>query len=162
MYWWNWAQNLRGAKIVKTISFEYLQKRRFLILTVILTLASTLFSVPAFSFHKAFNAYLGESGDIIAIYNQKGAGPFTSFIPLSLVAHTESLDGSSSNQSWNCYFFHNRGQVRLCQRSDTHRIFKTQLYSWDYSKNQQRKRHNHPVNRNRPIQRTIHQTETTC
>jgi len=81
---------------MKTISFGYLQKRRFLILTVILALASTLFSVTAFSFfgfYKAFNAYLGESEDIIAIYHRKGTGPFTGFIPLSLVAHVESLDG---------------------------------------------------------------------
>lgn len=81
---------------MRTISFGYLQKRRFLILTVILTLTSALFSVTAFSFlgfYKAFNAYLGESEDIIAIYNRKGAWPFTEFIPLSLVAHVESIDG---------------------------------------------------------------------
>lgn len=81
---------------MRIIRFGYLQKRRFLILTVILTLTSTLFSVTAFSFlgfYKAFNAYLGESEDIIAIYNREGTGPFTGFIPLSLVAHVESADG---------------------------------------------------------------------
>ena len=81
---------------MRTISFGYLQKRRFLILTLILALTSALFSVTAFSFfgfYKAFNAYLGESEDVIAIYHRKGTGPFTGFIPLSLVAHVESLDG---------------------------------------------------------------------
>jgi len=81
---------------MRTISFGYLQKRRFLILTVILALTSTLFSITAFSFfsfYKAFNAYLGEGEDIIAIYSPKGIGPFTDFVPLSLVGHVESLDG---------------------------------------------------------------------
>lgn len=81
---------------MRTISFGYLQKRRFLILTVILALTSALFSITAFSFlgfYKAFNAYLGESEDIIAIYNREGIGSFTGFLPISLVAHLESANG---------------------------------------------------------------------
>jgi len=78
------------------ISFKYLQKQRLLILTVVLMLASVLFSITAFGFfgfYKTFNAYLGESDDIIVIYQTGSTTPFTGFIPLQLTSRIENITG---------------------------------------------------------------------
>lgn len=78
------------------IGFQYLSRRRFLILVLALTMASTLFSVTAFSFlgfYNAFNSYLGEEEDVVAIYNRRSSTPFTSLIPVSLAFQITSLEG---------------------------------------------------------------------
>lgn len=70
---------------MRLIGFKYLQRQRLLILTVVLLLASMLFSLTAigfFGFYKTFNAYLGEGEDIIVIYQTGSTTPFTGFIPL--------------------------------------------------------------------------------
>ena len=76
--------------------FTYLQKRRILILTIILTISSVLFSLTASSFlgfYNTFNAYLGEGEDILAIYDRKSTTPFTGLVPLQLTTRIESIDG---------------------------------------------------------------------
>jgi len=85
---------------MRLISFKYLQKQRLLILTVVLMLASVLFSLTAFGFlgfYRTFNAYLGESEDIIAIYNTGSTTPFTGFIPLQLTKRIENISGVLAN-----------------------------------------------------------------
>lgn len=77
-------------------SFKYLQRQRLLILTLVLMLASVLFSITAFGFfgfYKTFNAYLGESEDIIAIYDAGSTTPFTGFVPLQLTTCIENVSG---------------------------------------------------------------------
>lgn len=81
---------------MKLISFNYLQRQRLLILTLVLMLASVLFSITAFGFlgfYKTFNAYLGEREDIIAICNTGSTTPFTGFIPLQLTTRVENISG---------------------------------------------------------------------
>jgi len=81
---------------MRLISFNYLQRQRLLILTLVLMLASVLFSITAFGFlgfYKTSNAYLGEREDIIAIYNTGSTTPFTGFIPLQLTTRIENISG---------------------------------------------------------------------
>jgi len=82
------------------ISLKYLQRQRLLILTVILLLASALFSITAFGFfgfYKTFNAYLGEGQDIVTIYQTESTTPFTGFIPIQLTTRLENVSGVLAN-----------------------------------------------------------------
>jgi len=81
---------------MKIIRFNYLQRQHFLTLTIILMLASTLFSITALGFlgiYKSFNAYLGEEGNIIAVYDRKSQTPFTGLVPTYLAERISSIDG---------------------------------------------------------------------
>ena len=78
------------------IKFRYLRRKRILTLIVILTLASTLFSVTAYSFlgfYNGFTNYVGEQKDIIAIYSKTSSTPYTGIIPLSLIDKVTAQDG---------------------------------------------------------------------
>jgi len=81
---------------MRLISFRYLRRQRILTLALILTLASTLFSITAFSllgFYEGFNAYLGEGEDIVAIYETKSRTPFTGTVPTYLAERIDSMEG---------------------------------------------------------------------
>lgn len=81
---------------MKIVGFRYLQKRRLLALTFILTVASTLFSLTAlgfFSFYRTISAYLGEAEDTLTIYDRKSTTPFTGLIPLQLNTHLKTIEG---------------------------------------------------------------------
>jgi len=81
---------------LRLIGFKYLTARRILTLALILTLASTLFSITAFSllgFYRGFNAYLGEEEDIVAIYDRKSRTPFTGLVPMYLAERMASING---------------------------------------------------------------------
>lgn len=76
--------------------FTYLQKRRILILAIILAISSMLFSITASSFlgfYRTFNAYLGEGENILAIYDRQSITPFTGLVPLQLTTRIESING---------------------------------------------------------------------
>jgi ABC-type lipoprotein release transport system permease subunit len=80
----------------KLASFKYLRSRRIIALTLILALASTLFSVTALSFlsfYNGFNSYLGENENIIAIYDKQSNTPFTGIIPAYLTDKINEVDG---------------------------------------------------------------------
>lgn len=81
---------------MKLLGFRYLRKRNVFVLFLIVTLISTLFSITAFSLlglYNGFNAYLGQGGNIIAIYGTKGSTPFTGLIPSYLVEGINALKG---------------------------------------------------------------------
>jgi len=81
---------------VKIIGFNYLQKHRLIALTCILTIASTLFSLTAlsfFSFYNTINAYLGETENVLAIYDKKSTTPFTGYISLQLNTRLKTIEG---------------------------------------------------------------------
>jgi ABC-type lipoprotein release transport system permease subunit len=74
----------------------YLHKKRVIILITILTLASALFSVTAYSFlgfYNGFTNYVGEGKDILAIYSTAGSTPFTGVVPLAAVNTISTLTG---------------------------------------------------------------------
>jgi len=76
--------------------FKYLRNQRILTLALILTLASTLFSITAFSllgFYRGFNAYLGEGKDIVAIYEKRSHSPFTGVVPMHLTEQVRPING---------------------------------------------------------------------
>ncbi len=76
--------------------FKYLRRRRILILASIITLSSMLFSVTALSllgFYRGFTAYLGEGGDILAVYDRKSSTPFTGLVPAYLAEKIGALNG---------------------------------------------------------------------
>ncbi len=81
---------------MRLIGFNYLQKQHFLTLTIILLLASTLFSITALGFlsiYKSYNAYLGEEENIVAIYDRGSRTPFTGLVPTFLAERISSIDG---------------------------------------------------------------------
>lgn len=81
---------------MRLLRFRYLRKRNLFILFLIVTLISTLFSITTFSllgFYNGFNAYLGQSENIIAIYSTKGSTPFTGLVPSYLAESINTLKG---------------------------------------------------------------------
>ena len=80
----------------KLSSFKYLRHRNLFVLTLILVLASTLFSVTALSFlgfYNSFNAYLGQESNIIAVYDVQSRTPFTGIIPACLTNQVGTMNG---------------------------------------------------------------------
>ena len=80
----------------KLYRFKYLQLRQLVILTIILSLVSTLFSLTAFSFlgyYKSFNAYLGEEDNVVAIYDAQSRTPFTGIVPAYLTDKISQVNG---------------------------------------------------------------------
>jgi len=66
------------------------------VLVLILTLASTLFSVTAYSFlgfYDGFSNYVGEQNDVVAVYSTSGSTPYTGVVPLSVVDLVEDQVG---------------------------------------------------------------------
>jgi len=81
---------------MKIIGFNYLQKQHFLTLTIILILASALFSITALGFisiYRSLNNYLGEGENIITIYDRKSRTPFTGLVPTYLAERINSING---------------------------------------------------------------------
>jgi ABC-type lipoprotein release transport system permease subunit len=65
-------------------------------LIVILTLASTLFSITAYSFlgfYNGFTNYVGEGKDVIAVYSKSGSTPYSGVIPIDLANNISILSG---------------------------------------------------------------------
>jgi ABC-type lipoprotein release transport system permease subunit len=78
------------------LGFRYLRKQNVLILFLLVTLISTLFSITAFSllgFYNGFNAYLGEGENIVAIYSIRGRTPFTGIVPSYLAERLNTVKG---------------------------------------------------------------------
>lgn len=78
------------------IGFKYLKRRRLIVLALVVSFCSTLFSVTALSllgFQRGFTAYLGEGEDIIVVYDRKSSTPFTGLIPAYLSEKFVKLDG---------------------------------------------------------------------
>ncbi|MCW4025645.1 MAG: ABC transporter permease [Candidatus Bathyarchaeota archaeon] len=78
------------------INFRYLSRKRVFALIVILTLASVLFSVTAYSFlgfYNGFTNYVGEEDDVVAVYSKVGSTPFTGIMPLSLADNISAVNG---------------------------------------------------------------------
>ena len=78
------------------LGFRYLRKQNVLILFLLVTLISTLFSITTFSllgFYNGFNAYLGEGENIVAIYSTKGRTPFTGIVPSYLAERLNTIKG---------------------------------------------------------------------
>jgi ABC-type lipoprotein release transport system permease subunit len=76
--------------------FRYLHFRGLLVLTLILALASTLFSITAVSFlgfYNGFNAYLGEDAGVVAVYDVGSRTPFSGFVPAYLTENLSRIDG---------------------------------------------------------------------
>lgn len=72
---------------MRLLDFKYLRPRRMVTLILILVSASALFSLTAFSlfgFYRGFEAYLGESEDIVAVYDRSARTPLTGLIPAYL------------------------------------------------------------------------------
>ena len=94
---------------MRLTGFKYLRRQRILTLALILVTASILFTITAFSllgFYRGFNAYLGESEDIVAIYDRKSNTPFTGYIPTYLADRISLMDGvlaSSPEVMTPCY-----------------------------------------------------------
>ena len=85
-----------GVGCVSLFRFGYLCRRRALVLVLILTLASTLFSVTAYSFlgfYDGFSSYVGEQNDVVAVYSTSGSTPYTGVVPLSVVDLVEDQVG---------------------------------------------------------------------
>ena len=81
---------------MKLFGFKYLRRHRVLILAIIVMLISMLFSITAFSllgFYSGFNTYLGEGGDIIAVYDRKSRTPFTGLVPSYLAERIKMVNG---------------------------------------------------------------------
>jgi len=81
---------------VKLLGFNYLRRSNVFILFLIVTLISTVFSITAFSLlglYNGFNAYLGQSDNIMAIYSTVGSTPFTGLVPSYLVENISILKG---------------------------------------------------------------------
>ncbi len=63
---------------------------------MILTLASTLFSVTAYSFlgfYNGFTNYAGEEKDVVAVYSKTGSTPFTGIVSIAAVNELTALRG---------------------------------------------------------------------
>ena len=81
---------------MKLVSFKYLRKQPLITLALILTAASTLFSLTAFSltgFYRGFIAYLGEEENVMVIYDRKSSTPFTGLVPTYLADVVSQLNG---------------------------------------------------------------------
>ncbi len=80
----------------KLFGFRYLCFRYLLVLMLILSLVSTLFLTTALSFlgfYKSFNSYLGEGGDVVAVYDPQSRTPFTGSIPAYLSEQISQING---------------------------------------------------------------------
>lgn len=78
------------------LGLKYIRKQRLLILVLMLTMASALFSVTAFSFlgfYQTFNSYLGEEADVIAIHDRRSSTPFTGLVPMYIATRIQSMEG---------------------------------------------------------------------
>jgi len=78
------------------IKFPYLRRKRTITLIAILTLASTLFSVTAYSFlgfYNGFTNYVGEQKNVIALYDKISSTPYTGIIPLGVADMVEAQTG---------------------------------------------------------------------
>ncbi|MCW3982381.1 MAG: hypothetical protein NWE96_00120 [Candidatus Bathyarchaeota archaeon] len=76
--------------------FRYMRLRNLLVLTVVLALVSTLFSVTATSFlgfYNSFNAYLGEGEDVVAVYDAKSRVPFSGAVPAYFTDQLSEING---------------------------------------------------------------------
>jgi len=81
---------------MRLLRFSYIRTRSLLVLALILTAASALFSFTAISFlgfYKTFSSYLGEEEDIVAIYDRKSDTPFTGLVSMQLAVSVQSLQG---------------------------------------------------------------------
>jgi len=81
---------------MRLVGFRYLQRQSLLFLTVVLLLASVLFSITAFGFfgfYQTFYTYLGEGDDVVVIYDKRSTTPFTGIIQLQLIARIENISG---------------------------------------------------------------------
>jgi len=81
---------------MRLTGFKYLRRQRILTLALILVMASILFTITAFSllgFYRGFNVYLGESENIVAIYDRKSRTPFTGYVPTYLAERISLLNG---------------------------------------------------------------------
>ncbi len=78
------------------LRFRYLRFRYLLVLALVLTFASTLFMVTAAGFlgyYNSFNSYLGEGGDVVAIYDVESKTPFSGYVPAYLTDQIGQLNG---------------------------------------------------------------------
>jgi ABC-type lipoprotein release transport system permease subunit len=78
------------------LRFGYLRRKRAVALIGVLTLASTLFSVTAYSFlgfYGGFTGYVGEEQDIVAVYSKSGSTPFSGVIAVQAADQLSSLPG---------------------------------------------------------------------
>jgi ABC-type lipoprotein release transport system permease subunit len=78
------------------LRFGYLRRKRMLTLLVILTLASTLFSLTAYSFlgfYNGFTNYVGEDPSVIAVYSKIGSTPYSGVIPIELSGTMMGFNG---------------------------------------------------------------------
>jgi len=81
---------------MRLIGFKYLKLQRILTLTLVTTLSSMLFSITALSlmsFYRDFNAYLGEGGDVVVVYDRGSRTPFTGLVPVYLAEKISVLNG---------------------------------------------------------------------
>ena len=76
--------------------FGYLQRKRALTLIAVLTLASTLFSITAYSFlgfYNGFTGYVGEEAGIVAVYSKIGSTPFSGVVAVQTATELSCLPG---------------------------------------------------------------------
>lgn len=81
---------------LRILGFKYLRRKRILMLTLILSMASMLFSIMAFSllgFYNGFKAYLGEGENIVVLYDRNSRTPFTGIVPIYLAYRIGELNG---------------------------------------------------------------------
>jgi ABC-type lipoprotein release transport system permease subunit len=81
---------------VSLLRFSYLRRKRLFVLVIVLALASTLFSVTAYSFlgfYSGFTGYVGAEGDVVAVYSRVGNSPFSGLFPLSIADKIASARG---------------------------------------------------------------------
>lgn len=79
--------------------FKYLQWRRIVTFMIVLALSSMLSSTTALtltSFYDGLSEYIGESENVVVIYNAKSRTPFTGLIPAFLTERIVAVDGVSA------------------------------------------------------------------
>jgi len=82
--------------ILSLAGFKYLKWRRMVAFALALTLSSMLSSTTALTlttFHHGLSAYLGETEDIVVIYDAKSRTPFTGLVPAFLAERIAAVEG---------------------------------------------------------------------
>ncbi|MBS7605671.1 MAG: ABC transporter permease [Candidatus Bathyarchaeia archaeon] len=80
----------------RLLGFRYFKTQSLIILALTIAAASFLFSFTALGltgFYRGFTAYLGEGGDIIAVYNPKSETPYTGLVPAFLAERLAGVKG---------------------------------------------------------------------
>lgn len=81
-------------RVFRLLGFRYLRVRAAIIIVIVsVSMLSTTTATILNGFYKCYTGYLGETSDIVALYDSGSSTPFTGLIPSRLADYLSSMDG---------------------------------------------------------------------